>query len=64
MDRGKLTVVPASSSVSTITGSCFCSCGLAASYCALRPGRTALVALRSSVACGESWLVRAQYNCQ
>ena len=52
-DRGKLTVVPASSSVSTIVGSCLCSCGWTASNCALRPGRTAFAAFRSSVHCGS-----------
>ena len=58
-DRGKLTVVPASSSASTKVEECFCACGWAASNCPLRPGRTVLAAFRSSVACGESWLVHS-----
>ena len=61
-DRGKLMVVPASSSASTNAGGCLWACGWAASNCAFRPGRTVLAALRSSRACGESWLVQSCPN--
>ena len=58
-DRGKLTVVPSSSSASTKVEECRCTCGWAASNWVRKPGRTVLATLRSSVSCGESWLVHS-----